>query len=125
MRDVAIEVVGERDMEFVETLRSIGAHRNVAKIITYLKDVESASSRDIERATDLRQPEVSIAMRTLRENGWIEEADVKGNGKGRPLKIYSLRVGMDEIIRFYEGEKSREASRAMGAIQRLKELSSV
>jgi predicted transcriptional regulator len=76
-------------------------------------------------ATDLRQPEVSIAMRTLRQNSWVTECEVKGNGKGRPLKIYSLLTSIDEIIRYYEEEKGREASQAMEAIQRLKELSSV
>jgi predicted transcriptional regulator len=73
-------------------------------------------------ATDLRQPEVSMAMRMLRQNDWVKERDVKGNGKGRPLRVYSLRVSINEIIRFYEEEKSREASQTMEAIQRLKEL---
>ncbi len=31
--------------------------------------------------SDLRQPEVSIAMRTLRDNNWIEEKEIKREGK--------------------------------------------
>jgi predicted transcriptional regulator len=49
-------------MDFVESLQSLGVNRNVARLITYLKDVEEGSSRDIEMATGLRQPDVSIAM---------------------------------------------------------------
>ena len=114
----------EKDMEFIEGLQNLGVNRNVAKLITYLKDVDEGSTRDIEIATDLRQPEVSIAMRTLRSMGWLSEHDVKSPGKGRPMKIYALRATIDEIIEHYEAEKNQESGRTIEAIQRLKELSS-
>jgi predicted transcriptional regulator len=77
-------------------------------------------------ATGMRQPEVSIAMGTLRDMGWISEHEVKSPGKrgGRPLKIYALSVTMEEIIEHYEAEKTQESGRTIVAIQRLKELSS-
>lgn len=99
-------------------------NRNVASLITYLKDVDEGSSKDIEMATDLRQPEVSIAMRTLRERGWVVEREIKRDGKGRPMKIYSLRSTIDEIIGYYEAMKNQEATQTIEAIQRLRELSS-
>jgi predicted transcriptional regulator len=105
-------------------MQSLGVNGNVARLITYLMSVNEASSRDIEVATGLRQPEVSIAMRTLRERGWVREREIKGDGKGRPVKIYSPGATIDEIINFYEEEKNRESVRTMVAIQRLKELSS-
>jgi predicted transcriptional regulator len=117
-------VADEKDLEFAEGLQSLGLNRNAAKLITYLKEVEESSSRDIEMATGIRQPEVSIAMRTLREQGWISERDVKGSGKGRPSKIYALRSTIEEIIEHYEAEKSQESARTIEAIQRLKELNS-
>jgi predicted transcriptional regulator len=124
MRDATIKIVDEKDLEFVEVLQSLGVNRNVASVIIYLIEAKEGSSRNIEMATGLRQPEVSIATKTLREMGWITERDVKGNGKGRPLKIYSLRTNIDEIIGYYKEQKSQEAATTMDAIQRLKELSS-
>jgi predicted transcriptional regulator len=103
----------------------LGVNRSVACLITYLKDVNEGSSRDIEMATGLRQPEVSIAMRTLRKSGWITEREIKGDGKGRPQKIYALRSTIDEILKYYEAEKNQEAAQTRKAFQRLKELSSV
>ncbi len=94
-------------------------------MIAYLKNVNEGSSKDIEMATGLRQPEVSIAMRTLREKGWVGEHEVKRDGKGRPMKIYVLRSTVDEIIRYYEDKKVQESAKTMEAIQKLKELSSV
>jgi predicted transcriptional regulator len=124
IRSVTINVADEKDLEFVQGLQGLGLTRTVASLITYLQDMKERSSRDIEMATGLRQPEVSMAMRTLREMGWVAEHDIKVNGKGRPQKIYALRLTIDEIIKYYEIEKSRESARTMEAIQRLKELSS-
>ena len=122
IRDVTIKIADETDLEFVQGLESLGMNRNVAGLITYLKEVKEGSSRDIETATGLRQPEVSIAMRTLRQNNWVNERDVKTEGKGRPMKIYKLSVHIEEIIKHYEEVKNSESAQAMGSIQRLREM---
>ncbi len=122
MRESTVKILDDKDMEFVETLRSLGVPRNVATLITFLANVEEASSREIEMGSDLRQPEVSIAMRTLRDNNWIEEKEIKREGKGRPMKVYSLRASIDEIIKHFEEEKIHESAQAMESIQRLKQL---
>jgi len=124
IRDVTIKVADKEDLEFVQGLESLGMKRTVACVITFLKDLKERSSREIETATGLNQPEVSISMQILREKGWITEHEIKSSGKGRPLKIYALRATIDEIINYYEAEKSRESARFFEAIQKLKELSS-
>jgi len=122
IRDVTIKVADKKDLEFMLGLESLGMKRTLACIITFLKDQNERSSKDIETATGLRQPEVSIAMQTLRERNWLTEHDIKSEGKGRPLKIYALRVTIDEIVNYCEAEKSRELARFSEAIQRPKEL---
>ena len=122
MRESTVKILDDKDMEFVETLRSLSVPRNVATLITFLANVDEASSREIEMGSDLRQPEVSIAMRTLRDNNWIEEKEIKREGKGRPMKVYSLRASIDEIIKHFEEEKLHESAQAMESIQRLKQL---
>jgi predicted transcriptional regulator len=124
IRDVTIKVADEKDSEFVQCLESLGMKRTVACVITFLKDQKERSSRDIEVATGLNQPEVSIAMQTMRERGWLTEHEIKNTGKGRPLKIYALRATVDEIIKYYETEKTEEFAQTMETIKRLKELSS-
>ena len=73
-------------------------------------------------ATNLRQPEVSIAMRTLLQNNWLNERDVKAEGKGRPMKIYKLSTPIEEIIKHYGDAKNSESTQAMESIQRLREM---
>jgi len=104
-------------------LEAVGVRRNVATIIVYLKDMDEATSRDIEKGSGLRQPEVSIAMRVLRENSWIAEREIKREGKGRPTKIYRLTTSIDDIIGNFEEIKRTESARAIKIIQRLREIS--
>ena len=120
MRRTTVKVLDDRDQEFVEALRGLNVQRSTAALITYLANASEATSREIEMGTGLRQPEVSLGMRLLRENKWIMEREVKSEKKGRPMRVYSLGVSLDEIIKHYEEEKSRESALAMEAIQRLK-----
>jgi predicted transcriptional regulator len=123
MRQFSVKVLDDDDREFVEVLRDLGIPRNVASMITYLANVEEATSREIEIGSNLRQPEVSIAMRSLRNNSWVEEREIKKDGKGRPMKVYRLTISLEDIIRHFEDEKRRESTKVMENIDRLKDLS--
>ena len=117
-------ITDERDSEFVQELQSLGVNRNVALVITFLKDQNERYFKDIEIATDLKQQKVSVAMQTLRERGWLKEHDIEGNRRGRRFRIYALQATIDEILNHYEAEKIRESARFSEAIQRLKDLRS-
>jgi predicted transcriptional regulator len=125
MREGVAKVLDDDDHEFVDLLHSLGVQRNLAKVITYLAIARESTSREIERGTDMRQPEVSIAMRTLRRENWVDEKDVKSNeGKGRPHKVYTLSTPVDEIISHIEEESRKESAEAMENIRKLKDLAS-
>ena len=113
----------ERD-EFASILMKVGLKRNVAKVLTYLAGVAEATSREIEIGSDLRQPEVSIAMREIRKLDWIGERDEKNPGKGRPYRIYKLNKSLPDIVDYLEREKSKESERVMRQIEKLKSLKS-
>ncbi|MGB7571707.1 MAG: ArsR family transcriptional regulator [Methanothrix sp.] len=122
MKESFVMRFDEKDIEVVETLKSLGVPRKVSNMIAYLASGNAATSREIERGSDLRQPEVSIALRTLRKNNWVEERMSKSDGTGRPMKVYRLKAPIEEILAFYEQEKLKEATQAMQSIQKLKAL---
>ncbi len=122
MKESFVMRFDEKDIEVVETLKSLGVPRKVSNMLAYLASGTEATSREIERGSDLRQPEVSIALRTLRKNNWVEERICKSDGTGRPMKVYKLCTPIEEILHYYEQEKLSEANRAMQSIQRLKSL---
>ena len=110
MKDYEIKVLDENDHIFIETLRNLGMSRNVATTMAYLMNVDEASSREIEISTGLRQPEVSLAMRLMRNQSWVSVRSEKKPGKGRPIKIYSLAAPVDEIISYYEDRDLQRVS---------------
>lgn len=86
----------------VELLIIAGMSKNVAKTLIFLARNEEATSMEIERGTDLRQPEVSLSMQSLRRKKWIQKKDIKKEGKGRPIYCYKLIKPMKEIFKSIE-----------------------
>jgi predicted transcriptional regulator len=116
--------MGEVEYEMVELLRRLNINRPVALTLACLSKGEEISSQCIEMVSGLRQPEVSIAMRYLRENDWIDMREEKKNqGKGRPVKLYKLTVQMETIIDTIEENIIAESNSILQNIERLKNLS--
>ena len=92
------DLVNKNDEKNAEALISLGMNKNAALALTFLQHVNSVSSVDLERGVMLRQPEVSVAMKLLRERDWINEREEKKAGKGRPNKVYSLKIRLNDII---------------------------
>ncbi len=111
----------QREEEFAELLTKIGIKRNVSKVLVYLANTPEATSRDIERGTDLRQPEVSIAMATMMEQKWVESRENKAENKGRPVKIYKLALPINEIMDGIENDKKAEANNQLKMIRQLRD----
>jgi predicted transcriptional regulator len=122
MKTFEIKQLDEKDEEIAETLISLGLGRNVAMTLAYMQNTNSATSSELERSARLRQPEVSIAMNQLKEREWVIEREEKKPGKGRPFKIYSLKVGFNDIIAQLEKQHKKAVDEAHEKIKRLKEL---
>lgn len=58
----------------VNLLIDTGMQKNIAPVLVFLAGIPEATSHAIERETDLRQPDVSLAMKSLKERGWINPA---------------------------------------------------
>jgi predicted transcriptional regulator len=112
----------DAEEELSNLLTEIGMKRNVSKVLVYLANTNEATSRDIERGTDLRQPEVSIAMRTLMEKEWIDSRESKAESKGRPVKIYSLSKDINDIVDIIEVEKEKEINIQLKLIEKVRGL---
>jgi predicted transcriptional regulator len=115
--------MGDIEYEMVELLRRLNINRPVAFTLACLSKGDEISSQSIEMVSGLRQPEVSIAMRYLRENNWIDMREEKKNqGKGRPVKLYKLTVPMETIIDTIEENVMAESRTVLQNIERLKNL---
>jgi len=122
MKKLNINQFDEKEEEIAEALISLGMTRTVAMTLAYMQNTKSATSIELEQSARLRQPEVSIATKELMERDWINEREEKKPGKGRPYKIYTLKVGFKDIIAQLETEQKKVAVAAQEKIERLKKL---
>lgn len=85
------------DEQAVDLFVKLGMPKNMAKTLLYLSQVQECCSSEIEQGTDLRQPEVSIAMQELVKRKWVKKRTQKTEGKGRPVHIYQPMMPLKNI----------------------------
>ena len=117
-----VEELSDKEERIVKLLSETGLNRNIAKVVVFLSKVGEAISRDIERAANLRQPEVSLAMKELKDWRWVKERELKKKGKGRPLKSYKLTLDLKEIVSELVNKKREEIKRIEKDLLELEKL---
>jgi predicted transcriptional regulator len=124
MSVASLESNNEAANEMVEMLVSIGACRENALIIVALNESGGfQSSRDLQKMCNLRQPEVSVAMKTLLESEMVACEPLKGGGRGRPCHRYSLNGDLKSIIHPYIADAEVRLAKLGNDIARLDEVS--
>ena len=122
MKTRNLSVLDETDDKAVQLFTDLGVPRNLAKTLMYISQVDECRSAEVEQGADLRQPEVSIAMQELRRREWIDKRDLKGDGKGRPIHIYSHVASLSEIMKNIEQEKLKEIETIQDNISKLRNI---
>ena len=122
MKKIKRIVLDKTDKKAVKLLRELGMPKNIAGTLMYLSHVDECYGVDIENGADLRQPEVSSAMRELRRRRWVQEDIQKKKGKGRPRYIYKPTMSLNELLKKIEQEKLKEVEIIKKDISELKHL---
>jgi predicted transcriptional regulator len=96
----------------VGLLGRTGMPKGIARTLAVLSSAQDwLTSKDIERETGLRQPEVSRAVRDLLDKGWITKDSLKLGTKGRPVYTYKMAVDLKRVyLEMRDGESVRIAS---------------
>lgn len=108
--------------ELVNRLIEAGIQKNTARTLVFVASQDETKRREIEDATDLQQPEVSIAMQELRDLGWVTKRDIESQGKGRPVHAYYLDKPIDEIIEEIEEKERERIAEIEKNLEEIKEL---
>lgn len=116
-RDVRLS---RRDEALVDLLVDTGLSKNVAKTLVFLSKRAETTSVEIEKATGLRQPEVSIAMQELRRRRWVDKRDIKKEGKGRPVHAYRLSYAWSAILDQLDKDQQTKLERIEANRRKLK-----
>jgi predicted transcriptional regulator len=108
--------------ELGELMAQLGLDERPARIITFLAHQGDGRSAEIEEACGLRQPQVSQATTRLEERGWLRTTTEKTPGKGRPVNVYSLAIGLGEIVEEVTARRREEINRDLARIERAQNL---
>jgi len=112
----------KEDKRAAQLLAKLGMPKNIAKTLMYLSHVGECYSADIEQGTDLRQPQVSIAMRELLKRRWVTERIYREKTKGRPRHLYRITTDLSEIMKDIERKKLEEIENIKRDLSELKNL---
>ena len=115
-------ILSEKDELLAENFIEVGLKKNFARVLLLLSKKEELTSREIERGTDLRQPEVSIAINYLSKRKWARVSNLITENKGRPVKLYKLSMTLDEIVDEIEIEKKEEFEHQIGLFKETRDL---
>ena len=113
-------VFDENEKEIVNLLINLGLSKNVSKTLVFLFRVKETIPVSIERNMDLRQPEVSVALKKLEEKGWVEKRNIKRGTKGRPMSSYKLSLSPEKIMDFLEEKKFDEIKKIKENVEKIR-----
>ena len=122
MREENIQYFTESEEKFANLLIDIGMKKNIARLLVFFANTPEATSRQIERGIDIRQPEVSIAIRYLTGQNWIACKEIPSERKGRPQKSYSLAIPLNDIIAAIEKEKEEKANNLLSRVNKMRDF---
>jgi predicted transcriptional regulator len=122
MKQKNVYTLDKEDDKVIQLFVKLGMPKNLVKTLICVSQFDECKGADIERGTDLRQPEVSIAMQELQRRGWVKKRDLKKKGKGRPSHIYTITADFTEIMKTFEQEKLTEVERVKKDISELKNI---
>lgn len=121
MRQETVQFFTDKEDEIVVLLTKIGMQISVARVLIFFATKPEATSKDIERRTDLHQTQISVAMRYLIERGWIKICMISKGSKGRPVKVYGRVKSIREIMQVIEKEKKKEAKEQLAIVKKIKD----
>jgi predicted transcriptional regulator len=111
-----------KELEIIRLMMSLGMPKNNSKVIVYLSKVGESTSLNIEDSIELKQSEVSIILKSLRDKGWLTSKSIKKPSKGRPTQYHRLRYPLKRVVKDIEGEKNAEMDELKRKITRLRTL---
>lgn len=115
------ETIRENVEEAARLLATLGFTRIESRALAYLAARQTeALSVDVERGADLRQPDVSHAMRELAKRGLVLTRPVPRESRGRPALAYRLAAPIAGTLDAIERERREAHERELATLARLR-----
>jgi predicted transcriptional regulator len=98
----------EKLKSIIHNARILNLNANEIKVLYCINNAGEISQRDIERQADLRQPEVSLAIKHLSSMEMLKCDSIQNPVKGRPQKCYTMKKPMKDYFSAIKKQKENE-----------------
>ena len=105
-------------------LQDLGFNRGESMVLSYflLNNSRDVKAVDIEYATRLRQPEVSVAVNHLIQRGWLTSKTTSTDKRGRPFYLYNIIGDRNTLLYNIRREIQNVIRKLRDDIRRLEEV---
>lgn len=105
-----------------QLLMKCGFIRIRAGVLAQLIKVKKGTARELEKACDLRQPEVSLALSFLVEKKWATTSQVETeSGRGRPTLLYTL-IAPEILFQEIQNEQQAQIKQMQDTLNELRAM---
>ena len=98
----------EKFKSIIHNAKILNLNINEIRVLYCIHKAGVITQRDIERQADLRQPEVSLAIKHLSTMGMLDNETIQNPIKGRPLNSYTLKKPIKEYFSDIKKQKENE-----------------
>ena len=110
------------NQEIIKTFITLGLTEKESKVLVLILDIKTVPTREFERLLDMRQPEVSTALKNLQSRGWVRNGDKVRYGTMKRIgNTYELAYSLEEIIADLQKQAENKQKEFMGSIKALGE----
>jgi len=118
MSHVTVQFFTGTEEMVVNLLIDNGMQKNIAAVLVFLAGIPEATSHAIERESDLRQPDVSLAMKYLKRTEMDQPRRISPANKGRPMNVYALAVPVAGILDCIGKEMNDEVNNQLALVKK-------
>ena len=111
----------KQDEKMLDIMKTFGMKTNVCKACIYFLQKDEGTSCKIEQCMDIRQPEVSMAMKTLKAKRVVGCIYENTGGKGRPIQHYKC-PDKEKLVNYIFDTAEQKVQHLQEQLETLKEL---
>ena len=108
--------------DLANELIGLGIPTNIVRVMLCLHANGATTSKTLQTKCGLRQPEISTAIKTLKQRSLVDIQSTDARGRGRPSHNYKLKKSIQLCIENFTSEIQHDISSIQNGLQTVQRL---
>ena len=105
-----------------DAMIKLGVPSNIVRVLLCIHVHGATTSKDLQTRCNLRQPEISTAIKTLSQHSLVEVKHTGAAGRGRPSHVYDLRKPIEACIQHFTEEIEQTIAKLKNGVSEVERL---